>query len=315
MVITVTPNPAIDRTLEVPSFHAGKVLRARLVRIQFAGKGVNVSRCLSCLGVKSVVTGLVGRESETLYRHSLPPDMTEDALVPIDGLTRVNVTIRDAATGTETHLREHGPAVSDAEWYRLLRAVRSCCADGHVVALCGSLPGAMPPERALDILRTAAARGARIAADCSGHVLRCLLDEPLWLIKPNRYELAELTSQPVGTITQVLTAARALTKRVHNVLVSLGAEGILLSTSQGSWLAQSPVAYVRNTVGPGDAALAGFLAATERGEQSEQSLRWAVACGAASVQADGAGSLDLDTVHKQYNLATVQQLNRGECTS
>jgi len=305
MIITVTPNTTIDRVLVVPDFAVGQVRRARLSRVQPAGKGINVSRVLARLGVASLATGFVGRAEEPLYRDSFASDPVDVQLVPIDSPTRANVTIRDPATPAQTHLREQGPHVSRNDWSRLLHTLNRAATENDVVVFAGSLPPGLDGPDLAHAVRHVKACGSRVAVDCSGEALRLAIAEGPWLLKPNRSELAELAGRPIHSVEEAIGAARELLGSVQIVLASLGADGLALATPGGAWAARVAVAEVRNTVGPGDAALAGFLAADQHGEPPQDALLWAAACGAASVEAEVAGLIDPEFVEQHRRSATV----------
>lgn len=168
MLLTITPNPAIDRTIAVPHFAAGGTHQGRLVDTICAGKGVNVSRTLAALGTPSLATGLVAAAQLERYASSLAADGIESSFIPVSGEWRASTTILDPSTGAETHIRERGPTVLPADVDRLADVVTRHAASGSWVVACGSLPEGLEPQRYAELLMLARERGSRIALDSSG---------------------------------------------------------------------------------------------------------------------------------------------------
>jgi len=308
MIITVTLNTAIDRTLSVPAFRLGDAIEADLCRIQPAGKGINISRCLACLGIRSVATGFVGRGEKQLYCDSFDPELTEIDMVTIADATRTNITIRTSASDEDTHLRERGPNISRQDWARFLALLENRVNDGDIVVFSGSLPPGLDEEDLATAIRIASQSGARIAVDTQGPPLLRALREKPWLIKPNRKELSEILGLADCTSRNMLNLIEPLLDTVEMVVVSLDKEGIVMATRHGTWYAVSPVPCISNTVGPGDACLAGILVGQGQDNTVDETLRLAVGCGSASVLAEAAGILDPQLVERYSTAANVTAL-------
>lgn len=310
VLITVTLNTSLDRTVEVPGFAVGGHLRGRLVRVQPAGKGVNVARCLASLGVPSIVTGFVGGRELAVFTESLAGMPARVELVPIAGATRTNTTILDPELGTDTHIRETGPAIQGRELEALRSKLQDLASAEAVVAFCGSLPAGVAAGHLAALMAACTARHARLAADLNGAELReAVMLRPL-LIKPNEEELAEMLDHPFPWETEgeILTAARGLTQKVETVLVTRGRHGALAVRQRDAAACSVEVSAPRNTVGCGDAFLAGYLAGLWRGEGFEGSLRLAAACGAAKALTDAAGEIDPRRVEELAARANVRRV-------
>ncbi|MCZ4118498.1 1-phosphofructokinase [Streptomyces sp. H39-S7] len=284
MIVTVTPNPSLDRTYEIPALDRGAVLRATADRVDPGGKGVNVSRAVAAAGRRTVaVLPIGGPEGELLGRLLAEQDIEVEG-VGIAGSTRVNVSVAEP-DGTLTKLNAAGPALTPAESEALLDAVGARSADARWIACCGSLPRGLPPEWYAELVARAHRVGARVALDTSGPSLLAALAMRPDVVKPNAEELATAVGRPLATVGDVLKAAGELrTLGARAVLASLGADGQLLVDDSGAYFGQARVAVVRSNVGAGDASLAGFLAA---GGDGEAALAAAVAHGAAAVQLPG----------------------------
>ncbi|MEE1929508.1 1-phosphofructokinase [Streptomyces sp. TRM 70351] len=285
-LLTVTPNPSLDRTYEVPALERGAVLRAAADRVDPGGKGVNVSRAVAAAGHPTVAVLPLGGPEGALLGALLSAHGIDVAGVPVSGSTRVNVAVAEP-DGTLTKINAAGPELSAHEAETLLETVRSRAAgDGAAwIACCGSLPRGLTPQWYAVLVARAHRAGARIALDTSGPSLTAALREHPDVVKPNSEELAQAVGRPLATVGDALTAAGELRRRgARTVLASLGADGQLLVEADAAHFAAAPVAVVRSNVGAGDASLAGFLAA---GGAGPQALAQAVAHGAAAVQLPG----------------------------
>ncbi|AEY89940.1 1-phosphofructokinase [Streptomyces hygroscopicus subsp. jinggangensis 5008] len=284
MILTVTPNPSLDRTYEVQALKRGEVIRAETERMDPGGKGVNVSRAVAAAGRRTVAVLPLGGAPGALVAELLHAQGIEVAPVPVLGATRSNIALAEA-DGVLTKVNAPGPELSGPEQELLLDSVRSQSRDADWIACCGSLPRGLAPSWYADVVTRAHAGGARIALDTSGRALLEALRARPDVVKPNAEELAEAVARPLTTVGDALKAAeevRAMGARA--VLASLGADGQLLVSDDGAWFGSARVSAVRSNVGAGDASLAGFLIA---GGTGPGALASAVAHGAAAVQLPG----------------------------
>jgi len=283
--VVVALHPAIDRTIRIPRFRSGGAIRGRLVLVEAAGKGMNITCSLAGLGHDVVAHGFLGRSDEEFFRASLPPGRVRAGFVTVGGDIRRSITIIEAEKETDTHILSGSMRVGRQDIRRLMSRLRSEVGEGDWAVFGGSLPDGMQPSDYVRALSACGRRGARVIVDTSGPMLRAALGEKPWLVKPNREELGELVGRRLRARGKILDAAHSLLDRCGHVLVSLGAEGALLVTPSGSWHAQETRrAKVVHTVGCGDALLAGFLSAYASGKKPEESLRFGVACGSACVR-------------------------------
>ncbi|MGA5821704.1 1-phosphofructokinase [Kitasatospora sp. NPDC094028] len=291
MIVTITPNPSLDRTYELGTLARGEVNRAARDRLDPGGKGVNVSRALTAAGHRTTAVLPLGGLSGELLSDLLRRQGIDVAAVAIAGDTRINVSIAEDG-GSLTKINAVGPELSAAESAALLALVRDTQGSGQGtgngvdwLACCGSLPRGLEPEWYAELVAQVHSGGARIALDTSGAALLAALAARPDVVKPNREELAEAVGRPVATVGDAVAAAGELRERgAQQVLASLGADGMLLIAEEGSWYGGAPVAVVRSDVGAGDASLAGFLGA---GGTGPGALAAALAHGAAAVQLPG----------------------------
>jgi len=272
MIITVTPNPGIDRTLELDRLVRGAVNRVSGGRVDPGGKGINVSRALLGHGIVTAAVAPLGGADGTRLAGLLADGGIEVRAVAIGGPTRTNVTITEPA-GTTTKINEPGPCLTAGEVRALRRAVLDTAGPRDWVVCCGSLPRGVDPGFFAALAAPLHERGARVVLDTSGPALRaavapaspgqgCLPD----LVKPNHEELSEAVARPLPTLGDVVTAARELHERgIETVLASLGPEGAVLVDGAGAVHAEARVERPRSTVGAGDALLAGYLSVAARG--------------------------------------------------
>lgn len=286
MIVTVTANPSLDRTVEVDELRRGDVLRALSTYVHAGGKGVNVSRALVGHGLPTLAVlctgGYAGVELVALLEDANVPL----AQVAVSGGVRTNLTIVEP-DGVVTKLNEPGPALTETEVAELLTAATTAIHPGaDWVAGCGSLPPGIPADFYARLVERAHARGARAAVDSSGEALAACLQAGPDLIKPNLDELAECAGIEVATLADAVKAAEVLRDRgARAVLASLGPDGAILVDENGTTHARArPNGPVASTVGAGDATLTGFLAA---GGQGRRALVEAVAWGAAAVTLPG----------------------------
>ncbi|MFE6361003.1 1-phosphofructokinase [Streptomyces sp. NPDC057806] len=295
MILTVTPNPSLDRTYEVPSLERGEVIRATGERMDPGGKGVNVSRAAAAAGRRTVAVLPLGGAPGALVAQLLAVQDIEVTAVRIAGATRSNIALAET-DGVLTKINAPGPELTAAEQELLLETVREQSRDADWIACCGSLPRGLAPEWYADVVARAHAGGARIALDTSGRALLEALRERPDVVKPNAEELAEAVGRPLATVGDAVKAAEELREMgARAVLASLGADGQLLVDGAGTWFGSARVDVVRSNVGAGDSSLAGFLIA---GGSGPQALASAVAHGAAAVQLPGSvmpSPDDLDT--------------------
>jgi 1-phosphofructokinase len=296
MIVTVTLNPSLDRTVELDRLARGRVQRVTAARLDPGGKGVNVARALLANGVPAcAVVPIGGVEGDQLV-GLLGHEGVEFAVVPVTGLTRSNITIAEA-DGTVTKLNEPGAPLSADDLEALAGKVLAAAPSGGWVVLCGSLPPGLPAEAYATLTHRFVAAGLRVAVDTSGPAFRAAVAVGPELVKPNAEELAEAVGRPLRSRSEVVAAARELRDLgARTVLVSLGASGAIL-VDEAVVIGESTVDEPRSTVGAGDAFLAGFLAGQYFGASRRDAFAEALAWGAAAVRLPGSrmpGPGDID---------------------
>ncbi|GDY33289.1 1-phosphofructokinase [Gandjariella thermophila] len=284
MIVTVTPNPSLDRTAVLDELVPGAVLRAERVHVDPGGKGVNVARVLAAADRHTTALLPCGGVAGGQLAELLAPEGVPVVVVPISRSTRSNLTIVDRH-GVTTKINEPGPELAPAELEAVRQRVAELAERAEWVVCCGSLPLDAPDDLHAQFVEVGRKAGARVAVDTSGPALAAACAATPELVKPNLAELTELAGRPLPRLGDVLAAARELRDAgVGAVLTSLGRDGALLVDHTGAWHAMGPEVPVASTVGAGDAALAGFLLA---GASGPTALRTGVAYGTAAVRLPG----------------------------
>lgn len=285
MIITVTPNPSVDRAFDMERLEVGEVNRALRTHLDAGGKGINVSRGLNQNGVETVAVFPVGGPDGPLLVSELEAAGVPAHPVKVAGAIRSNITLVDS-DGETTKINAPGPVLDDAEQAAILAAVEEHLDGARYVVAAGSLPAGVSPDFVIRLGRLSAGRGVPFALDTSGAPLEAALRAGGCAVaKPNDLELAELVGRELLTVGEVRDAAREILSWGNDaVLVSLGAHGALLVTATGCWWAGGDPIVPVSTVGAGDSTLAGYLSV--EGDAPER-LRTAVAWGRAAVQLPG----------------------------
>lgn len=282
MIVTVTPNPSFDRTLHLDAFEIGQVHRAIDATVEAGGKGINVSRALALGGVASTCILPAGTDDGNKMR-SLLGSIEGFTWHTVDTGTevRTNVTVIDG-NGHTTKLNEPGQTLDEGQLEQLLSSVDDALVGADWLAGCGSLPPGLPTSFYRLLGERGQQAGVKMAIDASGSALREAVDGNASLIKPNRDELSDVVGRELETLGDVVDAATEVRDGgVGGVVVSLGSAGAVLVDDSGVTHGIAPTNVVKNTVGAGDAFLAGFLAGGGHGPDALASgLSW----GRAAVQ-------------------------------
>lgn len=299
MIVTLTANPSLDRTVEIPAPLArGTVIRASRSVADPGGKGVNIARALSVSGVRTVAV-LPGDDGDPVL-EALTAAQVRYSNLATGAPIRTNVTVAEP-DGTTTKINAPGEPVDDLAQRELTRLLIREAQGSSWLVMAGSLPPGVPSDYYAVVSRAVREslgdQAPRIAVDTSGAALRDTLngqDGLPNLIKPNSEELAELVGRP-GEWEQLEahpqatadTARELVDRGVEAVLATLGAKGAVLVTADGAWQAQHAPIRARSTVGAGDCSLAGYLLAHESGRTPRECLVQAVAHGSAAASLPG----------------------------
>ncbi len=257
-VVTITLNPAIDRTVTISNFTAGAVNRVESVRSHPGGKGVNVASALADHGHGVAVTGFLGRSNAGAFEELFSQKKIADHFVRIAGQTRIGIKITDPVRAETTDINFPGPAPTSEELSMLRWQIATLEAEWFVVA--GSLPPGVDPKIYRDIIAGLRQSGRKVLLDTSGEPFSLALEARPTVVKPNIHEFEAFVGHPLSNEQEVVAAARILIDRgIELVVISMGKEGACFITATESVMARPPEIEVKSTVGAGDAMVAGIL--------------------------------------------------------
>lgn len=312
MIVTVTPNAAVDKTYCVEHFTLDRVNRPSREQTVAGGKGVNVARVYRTLGGTAVATGFLGGIQGRMLAQALSREGMPEAFVRIREETRLCIAVIDPVHGTQTEVNEQGPRVTARQCHALKKRVQQLLSQYRpsCVVLSGSLPPGAPHTLYAELIELARRNGTRAVLDSSGMALHAGLQARPWMVKPNRAEAEALLQQPVRTLEQAREAAQKLCELgVEIVALTLGAEGALLRTREGIWWSVPPAITFASAVASGDAFVAAFLWEWFHGNcpgDVVSALRLATGAGAANAAVIGAGFCTRDAI---YAMAQRVQLD------
>ncbi|HPT68217.1 MAG TPA: 1-phosphofructokinase family hexose kinase [Bacillota bacterium] len=309
MITTVTLNPAIDRTYFLDEWRLSQVNRVQRKNVMPGGKGINAAQIARVLGEQVTATGFLGAEAEPFFRQSLLAVGVIPDFVPVRGEIRQNITL--IGPGIEqTAILEPGPEISHYELAALEEKVTSLAGQSLMVILSGSLPPGVPEGiygRLIHMIREA---GSDAILDTSGEPLRLGCEAGPILVKPKLAELEEAVGQPLETEQQWIDAGReVISWGAGMVLISLGMEESLLITSGEVLRIFCPKVQPVNTVGCGDALLAGVAVGLIRGMDLPDCVRWGMAAACVNSLCLGGGECDPRQVMKIYPNISVERID------
>jgi 1-phosphofructokinase/tagatose 6-phosphate kinase len=315
MIITVTLNAALDKTLEVPNFRVGRRHRSVEQTTMPGGKGVNIARALKRLGAPVIATGLAGGATGNMIVDALNDEAILNGFVRIREESRTNTAVLDPTTGVHTEINERGPAVSahDLELFRdkLLYLAKGA----SMCVFAGSLPRGVPPDVYAGLIRELKKQNVTTIVDTEGEPLRLAARAEPDLISPNELEAEELVGHEFNDSSDRAEAVVEMTRLGPADAIMTVSDGCYAYVDEGSGPALYRVRIeeqeARSTIGSGDAFLAGYIAARYQDRSPVECLRHGVACGAESVQHFGAGLIDPAAVDRLLGEVELEHLHIG----
>ena len=300
MILTITPNPTIDRVYFVDEFQMGEVHRPNSFTCTAGGKGLNVSRVAHLMGHKTLVMGFLGGFNGEFIKSEITKQGIQNNFTQIGGETRICVNISDK-NGLSGEILEAGPFVSEEEKKAFLLAYEKEIASADIICAAGSLPRGLDSSFYLELISVAKAHGKKIIADASGKTLDDVIKAKPFMVKPNRYELSLLMDKEISSIEDVKEALLFLQKSgVELPLATLGKDGALAYVDGKFYKFTSPEVDVINTVGSGDSSVAGIAVGLSRGMSIVDSIKLGMAAGTANTQSPETGFVTKELVEKYY---------------
>ena len=312
MIVTVTLNAAIDRTLTVPNFQLGQRHRASQGLTLAGGKGINVARALKRLDVPVVATGLAGGRTGTRIVEELTSEAILNDFVRIADESRTSTAVVDPTAGTYTEINEWGPHVEAEELAMLLDKINYLARGADMVVFAGTLPRGVEDSFYAEAIRELNRRNVRAVLDSEGPPLRFGAEAEAFLVTPNQREAEGLVGQELGDDEDYTMALdRIADMGARNVLITAETRSFALFRVERKrvlFCADAPQVEPVSAVGSGDVLLAAFLAARIEEKPLEDSLRAAVAAGAASTLEVGAGRFDPKEASRLQSSVDVREL-------
>ena len=297
MIITVTLNPALDKTVEIPDFSLDAVNRITAMRTDPGGKGLNVSKVIAKLGGTSTVVGVLGGTTGRRIADAMDALGIACQFTFVEGETRTNLKVIDPARHTNTDLNEPGLTVDQETLDHMRDALVAAIRPGDIVVLSGSLPKGAPADTYGSWTAACRTAGARVFLDADGEPLAHGLAAKPYLAKPNNHELSRLTRRALETADDLLAAARTpIADGVERVVVSMGGDGALFVSANRAYRAEGLRVPVGSTVGAGDSMVAALAYAAEQGMADADTVRLAVATSAANVMCSGSQAAERSAV-------------------
>ena len=303
MIITVTLNPAIDKTLEVDNCTIGSINRVSSIKIDAGGKGINVSKVIKSLKGESIALGALAGSTGEFIKNYLDDEKIKNDFIFAEGETRTNIKIVDKVKNTNTDINEPGNSISEEDIKRIKEKVFNDIKEEDILVLSGSVPQGVEKNIYEVWIKDAKQLGVKTILDADGELLKQGLLSGPYLIKPNIHELEKLFDVKINGVEEVISLCKSIFDYGVNIIaVSLGSEGALFMNREKTIYAHGLKVEVKSTVGAGDSMVAALALALDKGYSFEKSVTLSVAAATAGVMTEGttAGSLeDILNIEKQ----------------
>ncbi|MEL7645993.1 MAG: 1-phosphofructokinase family hexose kinase [Anaerolineaceae bacterium] len=310
MIITLTPNPSVDRTLRIAQLRFNENLRTQDTRVDWGGKGFNVSRALRILDQETLALAWVGGGTGKMLKDGLEGlgIRTDFVWVPED--TRTNTLAQEEAGEWYIRLIEAGPHIPEDAIQALLDKADAYANANDIWVASGSLPPDVPEDFYASLIRLLKAKGVRMFFDTNDEPLRRGLSEAPFLIKPDLTEVAKITGITVTNYEEAKSAALPfLHMGVQHVAISIGNLGVLLASQNVILLATPPKMATRNVTGAGDAVMAGLAYGFSQNMPLNETARWAAAFGAVVISKELLASVSLEELREMLPRVEVRTVN------
>ncbi|GAA0179657.1 1-phosphofructokinase [Clostridium sediminicola] len=302
MIVTVTLNPALDKTMEIDDFSVERVNREKKSRVDAGGKGINVSKVIKELGGASIATGFLAGNSGNFIKEQLDQFGIQNDFVFTNGETRTNLKVVDLKNKTYTDINENGPIISEEDLKNVENKMNKYLVDGSVLVLSGSIPKNLNKDLYCKMIISAKEIGAKVILDADGELLKEGLQAGPYLVKPNIDELERLYGVKLKTNEEIIECAKKLFNYgIEVVVVSLGGEGSIFITEDNTAMVEPIKVDVKSTVGAGDSMVAALALSIDENYLFDKVIRLAVASGTGAVTMEGTQAPSIDKVLKIYD--------------
>lgn len=309
-VVTITLNPALDLTGSLTSLKQGSVSLVHESSLHAAGKGVNVARVLSDLGADVTVTGFLGNDNQEMFCQLFNDMGADDQFIRVQGATRINVKLVEQS-GDVSDINFPGITIDESALNQFEAKLEQLAKQNDYFVLAGSLPKGVTPERCASWVSYLQEKGKKVLFDSSREALKAGISSSPWLIKPNDEELSDYVGHALTSKQECQSVAEELSKQgIENVVVSMGAEGVMW-LSQDEWIQSLPPRMdVVSTVGAGDTLVAGLCWGHMKSLDRTELLSFATALSALAVSQIGVGVPDIKQVHTLQEQIKINLLSK-----
>lgn len=305
-ITCVCLNPAIDKIVIIDQFNPGELYRVDNQHIMLTpgGKAINVAKVLQTLGHKTIVTGFIAGSAGIWIKSEVESMGVSTDFIEIEGETRTNLNIIDGKSNRETEILEKGPKVFPDQLQNLIEKIKILAKTSRVMVFSGGLPEGVPPDIYAALIEIAKSYDVKTVLDASGEALEEGVKASPTLIKPNLRELSTLVGKPLLEQEEVIEASKNIIKKhgIQYVMASIGARGaILTKIVDGAFQckqAKPPKAKIVNTIGSGDAMVAGIAVGLANAWVDEEMLSLGIACATSNAQLREVGQVDLKQTQK-----------------
>jgi 6-phosphofructokinase 2 len=306
-IITITFNPAIDKSTETDKIIPEKKLRCVHPKYEAGGGGINVSKALQHLGSESMAMYFAGGFNGNFFEQLLSNENVESIIVPVKTHIRTNIIIVEQSTGFQYRFGMEGQTIEENEWKLLLLQLQQQ-ANADFIVSSGSLPHGVPTNIFNEVAKISKEKKAKLVVDTSGDALKEVLREGVFLIKPNLNELSNFYGKEMLEEQEVITAAKSIIDKggCEVVVVSLGKEGAILVTKEECHKIVPPQITVKSTVGAGDSMVAGIVLAITKKMSWKDVLRYGVACGTSATMHAGTSLCRAEDVTEIFGQLQLQ---------
>jgi len=290
LILTITLNPAVDKTIQLDNFQLDQVNRVQAMRIDAGGKGINVSHTIKAMGRESKAFAVIGGHAGEFIKTEMNKEGIEFDYLNVDSETRTNLKIVDSVNNVHTDINEAGPEVDSSFENTIIKRVDELIHKGDVLVLSGSLLPGLTVTLYKKLIDVTSKKEAQVILDADGETLREALKASPDVIKPNIHELRRLVSKVLDHKESIVSFARELIKNgsvKKGILVSLGDQGALWITKDKVLVVDAVQTKVKSTVGAGDAMVAALAIGLSEKMSDVEMLKLATAAAVARISSDG----------------------------
>jgi 1-phosphofructokinase len=309
MIITVTLNPALDKTVEINQFTIGSVNRIVSTRLDAGGKGINVSKVIKELKHKSLALGFLGGSSGNYIKNYLDDLNIKNEFLSVKGETRTNLKIIDKVNNTHTDINENGPDLKEENIANIKEKIMEYCTKDSLVVLSGNVPSGTSSGIYGEIIKAVKIKGGKVILDADGEMLMQGIKAGPYIVKPNIEELQKAFGITINNEDEVIeTAKKILEYGVKYVVISQGSEGSLFISRDKVAKVKGIKVEVKSTVGAGDSMVAALAVAVESEYTFEEAMKLACATSTANVMTEGTQTGKFEDIERLKKQITIKYL-------